>query len=79
MWEHCVKKRGGVRGGSPERDYTVEIKGRDRDPVRGILRDAIRIRKVGEGEVVEVVREVEGVAVERKISMRVEFLKGIVH
>jgi hypothetical protein len=47
MYDHTVKEHGGVVGGS--RDYVLTVTATDRDPVRRVLREAVRIRSAVEG------------------------------
>ncbi len=46
MWEHTAKEHDGVVGAQ---DYVLTVTGTDRDPVRRVLREAVRIRSAAEG------------------------------
>ncbi len=46
MWEHTVREHGGLVG---EKDYVLTMTATDRDPVRRVLREAVRIRRAAEG------------------------------
>ena len=54
MWEHCAQSHGGVRGPEGGReDYKMSVLVVDRQALRRILREAIRIRRAEDGLVVE--------------------------
>jgi hypothetical protein len=46
MWEHTAKEHGGEVQG---KDYVLTVTATDRDPVRRVLREAVRIRSAAEG------------------------------
>ena len=59
MWSHTETHHQGVRGaGGGLSDYRMEVVGQDKDPMRRIIREAIRI-KDADKEVSEVAVEVE--------------------
>ena len=44
MWDHTLDKHGGTRsGGDGQVDYTMVVHRTDRDPMRRIVREAVRI------------------------------------
>ena len=44
MWEHTLDKHGGTRSdGDGQVDYTMVVHRTDRDPMRRIVREAVRI------------------------------------
>jgi hypothetical protein len=47
MWEHTVQEHGGV---VEDKDYVLTVTATDRDPVRRVLREAVRIRCAAEGK-----------------------------
>jgi hypothetical protein len=61
MWEHTAKEHGGLVQG---KDYVLTVTATDRDPVRRVLREAVRIRSAAEG------RE-EGFTLEDGTEMRI--------
>ena len=48
MWAHTVQEHSGVVGGDGK-DYILTVTATDRDPVRRVLREAVRIRSAAEG------------------------------
>jgi hypothetical protein len=48
MWEHTVQEHGGLVGS--DRDFVLTVTATDRDPVRRVLREAVRIRCAAEGK-----------------------------
>jgi hypothetical protein len=46
MWEHTAREHGGVVG---SQDFVLTVTATDRDPVRRVLREAVRIRSAVEG------------------------------
>ena len=54
MWDHVAEKHNGDIGENDgAADFKMELYKVDRDPLRRVLREAIRIKKA-EGEIVEV-------------------------
>jgi hypothetical protein len=47
MWEHTVQEHGGLVGSS--KDFVLTVTATDRDPVRRVLREAVRIRHAAAG------------------------------
>jgi hypothetical protein len=47
MWQHTAKEHGGLVQG---KDYVLTVTATDRDPVRRVLREAVRIRSAAEGK-----------------------------
>ena len=50
MWDHTTEEHDGNKG---EEDYMMVKHSTDRDPMRRILREAVRIQKAGDGTVVK--------------------------
>ena len=53
----------GQKGSTPDMDYRMELVGRDKDPIRHIVREAGRIKEATDGKV-EVDGEADGEVVE---------------
>ena len=51
MWDHIAEKHGEETSGE---DFRMELCKVDRDPMRRVLREAIRIKRAGDGEVMEI-------------------------
>ena len=51
MWDHIAEKHGEETSGE---DFRMELCKVDRDPMRRVLREAIRIKRAGDGEVIEI-------------------------
>ena len=50
MWEHTAQHHGGVQGDTPARDYYMMLCNVDRDPIRRVVRESIRIKTARERE-----------------------------
>ena len=46
MWSHVEAVHGGEMGEDPSRDFSMQLKSKDTDPIRRILRESIRINSL---------------------------------
>ena len=50
MWEHVVKAHDSVRGAAPGDDFYMKLCAVDRDPIRRVVRESVRIKNARERE-----------------------------
>lgn len=74
MWNHVSANHQADMNSLPGEIFKVEISGRDKDPLRRILREAIKIRSVLDGEVLEITENTENG--ELKVNAKLELLNS---
>ena len=50
MWDHTVEVHGGEQGDIPAHDYYMRLCSVDKDPIRRVVRESIRIKNARERE-----------------------------
>ena len=75
MWHHLSSNHREENISIPiDRLFRVHISGRDRDPMRRVLREAVKIRSALDGEKVDVAVETNGEGEEQKVDVEINLL-----